>query len=69
MGLPPDSWFEEAQSQGGLKGVKLDREKYDQMVSWYYELRGWDQNGVPSKETLDSVGLTDVSKELMDQNG
>jgi aldehyde:ferredoxin oxidoreductase len=62
---PPDRWFRETQSQGELKGVKLDRRKYDQMLSWYYELRGWDQNGLPLKETLDSISLTEVSGQLM----
>jgi aldehyde:ferredoxin oxidoreductase len=66
---PPDRWFEEPQPRGNLKGKKLEREKYDQMVSWYYELRGWDQNGVPLKETLEGLGLQDVSKELIARNG
>jgi aldehyde:ferredoxin oxidoreductase len=52
-----------------MKGVKVDREKYEQMLSWYYELRGWDQNGIPLKETLDRLGLKDVSKEIMGQVG
>lgn len=62
---PPDRWFEEPQSQGAMKGVKLDRERYDQMLSWYYELRGWDKNGIPTKETLDRFGLKGVSKEIL----
>lgn len=64
LDYPPDRWFEEAPSSGSLKGVKLDREKYDQMLSWYYELKGWNQNGIPSKETLESFGLKDVAEEL-----
>ncbi len=48
-----------------MKGVKLDRQKYDQMLSWYYELRGWDQDGIPTKETLDHFGLKEVSKEMI----
>jgi len=62
---PPDRWFEEPQSQGKMKGVKVDREKYDQMLSWYYEMRGWDQNGIPLKETLNHLGLAGVSKEII----
>jgi len=62
---PPDRWFEEPQSQGKLNGVKLDKEKYDQMLTWYYQLRGWDQNGIPLKETLDNLGLKEVSKEIL----
>jgi aldehyde:ferredoxin oxidoreductase len=44
-----------------MKGIKVDRGKYEQMLSWYYELRGWDQNGIPLKRTLDSLGLKGVS--------
>ena len=58
---PPERWFEEPQSKGKMKGVKVDRQKYDQMLSWYYELRGWDQNGIPRKETLESLGLKGVA--------
>jgi len=61
---PPPRWFEEAPSQGKLKGIKVDKEKYDQMLSWYYEIRGWDQNGIPSKETLHRLGLSEVTKEI-----
>jgi aldehyde:ferredoxin oxidoreductase len=66
---PPDRWFDEPQSQGKLKGITLDREKYNQMLSWYYELRGWDQNGIPTKETLINIGLREVFQEMMNQNG
>ena len=61
---PPERWFEEGPSQGKLKDMKLDRGKYDQLLSWYYELRGWDQNGVPSQETLENLGLTNVFQEM-----
>jgi aldehyde:ferredoxin oxidoreductase len=62
---PPSRWFEEPQSRGKLKGITLDKDKFDQMLSWYYELRGWDQNGIPLKQTLDNLGLEEVSRELM----
>ena len=62
---PPERWFEEPHSQGKVKGMKIDREKYEQMLSYYYELRGWDENGIPRKETLDAAGLKEVSKEMM----
>ena len=63
---PPDRWFEEPLSQGKMKGMKLDRQKYDQMLSWYYELRGWDQNGIPTKETLEQFGLKEALEERVD---
>jgi len=62
---PPDRWFEEPLSQGKIKGMKLDRQKFDQMLSWYYELRGWDKNGIPTKDTLDHFGLREASKEMI----
>ena len=61
---PPERWFEETQSQGKVKGIKVDRDKYEQMLTWYYELRGWDQNGIPRKETLENLGLKEVAKEI-----
>ena len=66
---PPDRWFEEPHSGGKMKGIKVDRAKYEQMLSWYYELRGWDQNGIPLKETLEGLGLKGVSKEIMGRVG
>jgi len=30
------------------------------MLDEYYELRGWDQEGVPTKEKLDQLGLSDM---------
>ncbi len=63
--VPPDRWFEEPLSRGKMKGIKLDREKYDHMLSWYYERRGWDENGIPTKETLDHFGLKDASEEII----
>ena len=30
------------------------------MLNMYYELRGWDERGIPRKETLVKLGLTDV---------
>jgi aldehyde:ferredoxin oxidoreductase len=61
---PPDRWFEESHSGGKMKGIKVEREKYEQMLSWYYELRGWDQNGIPLKGTLENLGLKEVSTEV-----
>jgi aldehyde:ferredoxin oxidoreductase len=29
----------------------------DKMLPRYYQLRGWDENGVPTKKTLKKLGL------------
>jgi len=64
MDVPPARWFEEPPTQGALKGVKLDKTKYDVMVQKYYKKRGWDERGIPTKTTLKRLGLEDVAKQL-----
>ena len=64
MDVPPARWFEEPLSKGPLKGSQLDRTKYDAMLQMYYGKRGWDERGIPTKTTLNNLGLTDVAKQL-----
>ncbi|KYK38032.1 MAG: aldehyde ferredoxin oxidoreductase family protein [Theionarchaea archaeon] len=35
----------------------IGRENFEQMLSEYYTLRGWDENGVPTTETLKELNL------------
>lgn len=39
-------------ASGGTAGVKLE---LHECLKRYYEARGWDENGIPTKETLDSL--------------
>jgi aldehyde:ferredoxin oxidoreductase len=64
MDVPPARWFEEPLTKGPMKGAKLDRAKYDVMLSKYYRKRGWDGGGIPTKTTLKKLGLEDVAKQL-----
>jgi len=64
MDYPPVKWFEQPLTKGPLAGTKLDRDSYNQMLDWYYELRGWDSNGIPRKSTLRKLGLEYVIPEL-----
>jgi aldehyde:ferredoxin oxidoreductase len=64
MDIPPARWFEEPTSKGPLKGAKLNRTKYDTMLQTYYQKRGWDERGIPTKNSLKKLGLEDVAKEL-----
>ncbi len=57
MDYPPMRWFKEPLTKGPYKGRKLDLEKYDDMLRRYYHMRGWDDNGVPRRETLEKLGL------------
>jgi aldehyde:ferredoxin oxidoreductase len=64
MDIPPARWFKEPLTQGPLKGAKLDKEKFDAMLSKYYRKRGWDERGIPRKNTLKKLGLSDVAGQL-----
>ena len=47
------------------KGSMVDREKFAQMLSEYYELRGWDKNsGLQTKQKLAELDLEDIAESL-----
>ncbi len=60
MDLPPQRWFKESLSKGPLKGAKLDSTRFDAMLSDYYHKRGWDERGIPTRSTLNNLGLTKI---------
>ncbi|MEM0361880.1 MAG: aldehyde ferredoxin oxidoreductase family protein [Sulfolobales archaeon] len=60
MDIPPKRWFEEPISKGSLAGSKLDLNNYKLMLNWYYEMRGWDSDGIPRKSTISKLGLSNV---------
>ncbi|MGC8678443.1 MAG: aldehyde ferredoxin oxidoreductase family protein [Fervidicoccaceae archaeon] len=64
LDYPPIRWFKQPLTRGSLAGKKLDLQSYDKMLSMYYEIRGWDERGVPRKETLSSLGLDFVAPSL-----
>jgi aldehyde:ferredoxin oxidoreductase len=57
-------WFKEPLTEGALTGTSLNYEKYNDMLSVYYEKRGWDMNGVPKQSTLEQLGLIEEAKQL-----
>jgi aldehyde:ferredoxin oxidoreductase len=61
LDVPPMCWFKEPLTEGTLKGGVLNLEKYNVMLDSYYEKRGWSKNGVPTKETLEKLGLADAA--------
>lgn len=40
------------------------QDKLEQLLDWYYEARGWDANGLPTKDTLIRLDLGDVAEIL-----
>jgi aldehyde:ferredoxin oxidoreductase len=57
-------WADEPVPNGPHKGEKLDPDKWEGMLDEYYDLRGWDQNGIPTKEKLKELELEDVALSL-----
>ncbi|HLN44104.1 MAG TPA: aldehyde ferredoxin oxidoreductase family protein [Candidatus Sulfotelmatobacter sp.] len=64
MDMPPNRWFKEPLGKGKMKGRKLDKDRYDTMLSKYYNKKGWDNRGIPKKNTLKKYGLTEVANQL-----
>jgi aldehyde:ferredoxin oxidoreductase len=52
-------YFDEPARPGttGVRGEKLDREKFQKMIDEYYKYHGWDKNGVPTRKTLTRLGI------------
>jgi aldehyde:ferredoxin oxidoreductase len=55
----PDRYFDEPTSIGMpiVRGKSIDREAFKRMLDEYYELHGWDEQGVPRPATLAKLGL------------
>ena len=64
MDYPPKRWFDEPLTKGFLKGEHLYRDKYDELLQVYYDRRGWDERGIPTKAMFDSLGLSEEAAEL-----
>ncbi len=58
--LPPR--FMEPEPDGPRKGMRafVDEQDMDRGLDRYYELLGWDKNGVPTAATLRRLGLADL---------
>lgn len=57
MDYPPPRWFKHPLTKGPYTGHKLDFDKYSKMLDMYYEMRGWDERGIPRRETLRKLNL------------
>ncbi len=54
--LPPRFYNEESIS-GLMAGKKIDREFFKSIIQEYYKLRGWNNEGIPTTETLQKYGI------------
>jgi aldehyde:ferredoxin oxidoreductase len=61
---PPKRFSTEPVTTGPNEGYLIPQEKLEQLLDWYYEARGWDANGLPTKATLTRLDLGDVAEVL-----
>jgi len=56
--LPPRI-MKEPLERGKASGQRISSEAFNQMLSEYYKLRGWDEEGIPKEETLKKLEIED----------
>ena len=54
----PDRFFTLPIHDGPSKGAVINREDFGKELSAYYALWGWTDEGVPTKESLDKLGIS-----------
>jgi aldehyde:ferredoxin oxidoreductase len=58
---PPWRFVNEPASGSGVAaGKHTSPEAAQQMLDFYYQQRGWDENGIPTPETLERLGLAEL---------
>ena len=64
LDYPPAVWFDPANvdTEGPIAGKHLEYDKYDGLLQHYYDLRGYDKRGIPTRATLDRLGLAAEAK-------
>ncbi len=60
---PPARFYKEPTPSGPNEGHYLTKKELDILLDEYYRARGWDENGIPTRETLERLGLDEVVKE------
>jgi len=58
----PDHFFDNPSPSSGAPPV--DREKFDELKGMYYQLKGWDERGLPTRLKLEEIDLKDVADDL-----
>ena len=59
----PSTRYGSTPLDGQLVGIGI-MQHWDDMLATYYELMGWDEEGVPTRETLEALGVEEVADDL-----
>jgi aldehyde:ferredoxin oxidoreductase len=54
---PPPRWYTDPLPTGPGQGKFVAREDVEKLLDMYYDQRGWDRNGIPTREKLTELGL------------
>ena len=60
----PDRLFDDEVIYGPTKGETLSRREFEEELDRYYDVRGWNEEGIPSKNTLRRLDLPEVAEEF-----
>jgi len=60
----PTRFFEEPLMGLEDPGPKVNRQNFETLLHEYYEIRGWDNDGKPTRETLEKYGLEEAFRDL-----
>jgi aldehyde:ferredoxin oxidoreductase len=66
---PPTRVLTQPIPSGPSQGQYSPPEEFESMLGEYYQLRGWDANGIPTAEKLKILELEEVVKDLPGHNG
>jgi len=63
---PPRIYFDPAiaDKEGLIAGKHLELDKYEALLDHYYDIRGWDKRGVPTRKTMERLGLGQEAAQL-----
>jgi aldehyde:ferredoxin oxidoreductase len=63
---PPKVWFDpsNADKEGPIAGKILEWDKYEKLLDSFYEIRGWDKRGIPTRKTALGLGLAKEAAEV-----
>ncbi|MFW5854303.1 MAG: aldehyde ferredoxin oxidoreductase family protein [Thermodesulfobacteriota bacterium] len=64
LDFPPPRFYTEPVPSGPNAGHHVTREEVDMLLDWYYQKRGWTQQGIPARETLEAAGLPEIAEAL-----
>ena len=57
----PKRFYGPFRNDNSATGKPLDEAETAKAVTWHYRRNGWDENGVPSSETLKQLGIEEYA--------